>query len=73
MKPKYNLKTMDDVYLGKGETVIEALKNARVISITENNGIITIGELCDKYFETYLTKKELNDFAMELLNIAKEK
>lgn len=71
MSTKYNLKTAVEFCPGKGESIIQALKKARVVSITEKDGITTIRERCDEFYEAYLTKDELIAFAIELLNLAR--
>jgi len=67
---KYNLETAVEHLPGKGDSIIQALKNARVVSITEKDGVITIMEKCDGFFEVYLTKEELLVFVVELLTLA---
>jgi hypothetical protein len=70
MSFKYNLKTEDEVFPGKGCSVIEALKKARVVAITKKDGMISIRERCDEFYEAYLTKEDLIAFSVELLNLA---
>jgi hypothetical protein len=70
MDTKYDLETADEDFPGKGDSIIQALRKARVVSITENDGIVAIRERCDEFYEAYLTKEDLIAFSIELLNLA---
>lgn len=69
---KYNLDVDGSSYEGEGDTMIEALKYARIFSIKkQDNGKFKIKEKCDDYFYAYLTKEQLKDLAKELLELSK--
>jgi len=65
------LETGDDSYKGKGETVISALKDARVASIKKtDDGMFSIQEQCDGYFYAKLSKEQMLALIDELTMLA---
>ena len=56
--------------LASGDTLLEALANARVFSVSKTGDNYCIEELCDDYFNAVLTPKQLYDLGMELQVLA---
>lgn len=56
--------------LGSGDTLLEALANARVFSVSKTGDNYCIEESCDNYFNAVLTPKQLYDLGVELQALA---
>lgn len=62
------LVTGDDLYRGEGETVIEALNDARVVDISRSTrGTVILTERCDEYFSAELTAAQIRALCGELM------
>jgi hypothetical protein len=67
------LDTGDDLYTGEGYTVIEALNDARVVSIDRlEDGRIAFAERCDDYFIAVLSQDQVRELARELIALIGE-
>ena len=56
--------------LASGDTLLEALANARVFSVSKTGDNYCIEELCDDYFNAVLTPQQLYDLGTELQSLA---
>lgn len=65
------LETNDDLYTGEGETVLAALKDARVLGVVPaSGGRFEFIEWCDEYFSAILTREQVLALADELRALA---
>ena len=69
---KYNLNGTGVTWTNaEGETMLEALKNAAIVSFSKlENGKYRIFEECDRNYYSDVTKSQLKDLANELLELS---
>lgn len=56
----------ETTYEGEGDTVLEALRNARVLKVSRFADGLRFEENCDNYFAAVLTFKQVRQFIAEL-------
>lgn len=69
---KYTLCPEHDAFRGEGDTLLDALNDARVLEVEPYEDGARLREACDRYFNVVLSAEQLRALALELVQLADE-
>jgi|GEM_PF-3694305 len=55
----------------KFKSMLDAMGGLRIFSVKKSDGLFRVQESCDHYYAAHLTKEQLYDLGVEIINLSK--